>query len=260
MKVTSVYRKDKIGALSEAGGTITLAPSILTIGGKQYDTESSLNVALPSLAANSRYQIFAVVSGGNVQLVISQNENSQGPAGYVAWKLVGCFYSNGLVSVGFGSFVNISGNPETISPIPYLPNWTASSVNPSIGNGNIYGFWTRSGRLYSGKAQVRYGSTTTTGTGVHELSIPFSIASITGGVNSGQSMGFGAFYNDQNTANHRVGVIQPGNFINTFQLYINATGQFGSWTAGLGGVGDQLNMRFEDIFVAEFSSTPIEDL
>ena len=109
----SNFRQDKIGALSHAGGNISMAPSILTIGGRQFETTSITSVALPSLAANNRYQVFAVNNAGTVELVISQNENSVGPAGWDAWKLVGSLYSNGLSSVGFGAFVNIKGSPET---------------------------------------------------------------------------------------------------------------------------------------------------
>lgn len=90
----SLLRRDKIGNLSEAGGTISLAPSILTIGGRQYETTSSINVALPSLTANSRYQVFAVQTAGVVSLVVSQNENSQGPNGYSGWRVVGAFYTD----------------------------------------------------------------------------------------------------------------------------------------------------------------------
>jgi hypothetical protein len=113
MKVTSVYRKDKIGTLSHNLGNVNMASSIVTIGGLQYDTEGSRSVALPAMIANTRYQIYAVLSGGDIILIVSQNENSNGPAGYTSWKLVASLYSNGLSSVGFGSFVNIVGTPSS---------------------------------------------------------------------------------------------------------------------------------------------------
>lgn len=126
----SNFRQDKIGALSEAGGTISLAPSILTIGGRQLETTSLINVALPVMVANTRYQIFAVQSAGVVSLVISSNENSVGPAGEVAWKLVGSFYSDGLSSVGFGSFLTISEAPTS--------NWIAHDTSfTSSGGGAV---------------------------------------------------------------------------------------------------------------------------
>lgn len=114
MRVTSVDKtKEKIGNLTPAGSNINMAPSVLTIGGLQYHTEATLVATMPALSPNSRYQIYAVLNAGNVELVISQLENSSGPAGYDVWKLVGSFYSNGLEPVGFGSFVNITGVPRT---------------------------------------------------------------------------------------------------------------------------------------------------
>jgi hypothetical protein len=115
-----VLAKDKIGALSQALGTITLAPSRLTIGGQQYVT-SALNVAANLSVRNTRYQIYAVISGGSPILVISTNENSVGPVGYNSWKLVGSYYTDGMGSIGFGSFVNIVGPPKT-NNIIYSPN------------------------------------------------------------------------------------------------------------------------------------------
>lgn len=104
--------KEKLGVLSWNGSNLLLPPSVLTIGAKQYVT-SALTVGLPSLSANSRYQVYAVIISTQVQLVVSNRENSQGPLGYSSWKLVGSFYSNGKTPVSFGSLVNIKGKPST---------------------------------------------------------------------------------------------------------------------------------------------------
>lgn len=111
-------RDDKIGILQHSAGNIQMLaslsnPAYLTIGGQQYKVTSTLVVALPAMSANTRYQVFAVQSGGVVSLVISQNENSVGPAGYTRWKLVGSLQSNGLSPVAFGSFISIDGVPRT---------------------------------------------------------------------------------------------------------------------------------------------------
>lgn len=145
MKVTSIYRKDKVGTLTHGSGNINMASSILTIGGLQYDTEGARSVALPTMTANTRYQVYAVISGGDVILVISQNENSVGPSGYTSWKLVGSFYSNGLLSVAFGSFVNIVGVPQTSNVVPYTPTLVGSGG--TITNvGTLIGEWQRDGK------------------------------------------------------------------------------------------------------------------
>jgi len=113
-----------IGSLSESGGTVTLADSHLRIGGQGYQT-GSLDLALGTMTANTRYQIYAVVSSGSVILVKSTNENSVGPAGYDSWKLVGSLYSEAADT--FGSFVNIEGMP-TSDWIPFTP-----TVNAHLG-------------------------------------------------------------------------------------------------------------------------------
>jgi hypothetical protein len=107
---------DKIGALSHSAGNILMAASIsspayLTIGGQQYTVTSQLSVALPTMTANTRYQVFAVQGAGVVSLVISLNENSVGPSGYSSWKLVGSLQSNSAAT--FASFVQIKGMPRT---------------------------------------------------------------------------------------------------------------------------------------------------
>ena len=109
--MSSLTRKDKIGTLSESGGNILLQASILTIGGRQYETTNQISVALPAMTANSRYQVYAVQTAGVVSLVISQNENSTGPVGYAGWKLVGSLFADGVGT--FGSFVTITGIPTS---------------------------------------------------------------------------------------------------------------------------------------------------
>ena len=109
-----ILQADSIGALSHSSGVITLQASRLTIGGQQYVTTSSINRTISTdlvMTLNNLHMVYAVISGGTVQLRISTNVNSIGPAGFTAWKLVGAFYSNG--NSAFGSFVNIEGVPKS---------------------------------------------------------------------------------------------------------------------------------------------------
>ena len=111
--ISAQYRTDKLTVLNHSAGTIFMpAGAVLTIGGLQFTTDAQKSVVLPALTALSRYQVFAVRSGNDVALVISQSENSVGPAGYTSWKLVGAFYSTGTTVVGFDEFTNIEGAPE----------------------------------------------------------------------------------------------------------------------------------------------------
>jgi hypothetical protein len=54
----------------------------------------------------------------------------------------------------------------------FVPVWTASTVNPVLGNGTITGRWKRHGYSVDFKIGVTMGSTTTFGTGSWFFSIP----------------------------------------------------------------------------------------
>jgi hypothetical protein len=168
--MSQVLRPDKIGQLTHSAGNIIMAasaasPAYLTVGGRQFTITSNLSVALPSMTANTRYQVFAVQSGGVVSLAISQNENSVGPAGFLSWKLVGSLYSNGLVSVGFGSFVNIKGVPSTVD-IPFT--FTMSTGSWSV----LTGHWSRVGETIICRMN---GTNTAAGSGIYSASLPFNV-------------------------------------------------------------------------------------
>lgn len=113
---------DKINTLTHSAGSITLNASAsnnawLTIGGQQYRLTSSISRAISAdvtMTAAALYMIYVVRNAGVTELRISSNFNSIGPAGFLSWKLVGAFYSNGVSpTVAFGSFVNIEGVPES---------------------------------------------------------------------------------------------------------------------------------------------------
>lgn len=54
----------------------------------------------------------------------------------------------------------------------YTPVWTASSVNPAIGNGTISGLYKQIGKLVHVEIGLLAGSTTTYGTGQWQFSLP----------------------------------------------------------------------------------------
>lgn len=112
----SLLRRDKIGTLSESGGNINLGPSIITIGGRQFETTSITSVALPSLTANSIYRVYAVIVAGVPALVVSANSVSTGPVGYSAWLLIGHITVNYVGGVGAVD-VAVDGQFANLSPI-----------------------------------------------------------------------------------------------------------------------------------------------
>lgn len=56
----------------------------------------------------------------------------------------------------------------------YTPTWTASSVNPTLGNGTLVGSYVKAGRLVIGDIRLTIGSTTTVGTGSYSFGLPFA--------------------------------------------------------------------------------------
>lgn len=60
----------------------------------------------------------------------------------------------------------------------YTPTWTATSVNPAIGNGTITGRYIDSGKVRFLKIRIVWGSTTTNGTGNYRWTYPSGAHSV----------------------------------------------------------------------------------
>jgi hypothetical protein len=118
-------QNDTIGALAQNSGSISLAPSVLTIGGQQYITTATLFLTVGTLTANALYLIYAVASVGVVSLVSSLNVNSVGPATYTSWKLVGAFYTN--ASGTFDSLTDLYSHKKKV-----LCKTSNTSGNPGV--------------------------------------------------------------------------------------------------------------------------------
>lgn len=270
MKVTSIYRKDKVGTLTHGSGNINMTSSILTIGGLQYDTEGARSVALPTMTANTRYQIYAVVSGGDVILVVSQNENSVGPSGYSSWKLVGSIYSNGLASVGFGSFVNITGCPKTSSIDSGPISITGSITNPTKGTINTdSSSWHRDGDLIVYRMQFEQSAAGAGGSGDYRFSLPLNINANAISYVNPLTVSYGVFSGRLASGiDHYVGhvsLIDSTRMIAYIQFQRESgTSQGGgivsSTVASLGVASIQYGMNNIRIPVQGWSNTAIEDL
>lgn len=59
----------------------------------------------------------------------------------------------------------------------YTPSWTATTTNPSIGNGSIAGRYQLVGKTCIAKFEVVAGTTTNFGSGSWSFSLPFTVAS-----------------------------------------------------------------------------------
>jgi hypothetical protein len=54
----------------------------------------------------------------------------------------------------------------------YTPTWTASTTNPTLGNGTLSGRYLQIGKRIEFSIQITWGSTTTAGTGTWAFSLP----------------------------------------------------------------------------------------
>lgn len=80
----------------------------------------------------------------------------------------------GYLLVSDGTNVNVAAVID--SPWQtYTPSWTASTTNPTIGNGTIIGAWKQSGTRIDFMMNLQAGSTTTFGTGNYGFTYPFTI-------------------------------------------------------------------------------------
>lgn len=278
-------RSDRIGTLTESAGIITLAstaarPSFFTIGGQQYKVTSNLTYTEATHTAVTLYYIYAVLSSGVVTLVRSTNVNSVGPAGFSAWKLVGAYYSDGLGGLGFGSFVSITGIPQTLNRIKYIGDIVDSGTNGSVRSptAQTQDYWfERTGKraIYSG-GYYHTSNVGSTGAGLYAVKVPANQIISNGndfsaGSNSSTSSWPGSITGDTGGAEHCVGMIHgvAGGAVNGIQFRMVSASDGGTWGGGVGGIIDAytLSNGFVGVawancglYVTGWSDTPLEDL
>jgi hypothetical protein len=81
----------------------------------------------------------------------------------------GFIYEN-IGSQGYIDTSELKLNSDTL--LTYTPTWSASGVNPSLGNGSITGHYMKAGNMYLVKVKLTMGSTTTFGAGGYVFSLP----------------------------------------------------------------------------------------
>jgi hypothetical protein len=87
----------------------------------------------------------------------------------------------------------------------YAPSWTASSVNPAVGNGEIQGkYITFFDKLVLVWIKLRVGSTTTLGSGTYSFSLPVAPNAL---IEEGQALGDAWLLDAGTVANRASGVV-----------------------------------------------------
>lgn len=80
-------------------------------------------------------------------------------------------------------FKNLADDTDTNFGVftDYTPTWTASTTNPTIGNGSILGRYVRIGNLVVYWGKILFGTTTTAGSGGYMVTLPITSNNFTGG-------------------------------------------------------------------------------
>ena len=94
-----------------------------------------------------------------------------------------CVLNNGITDNSENS-----RNSITTRSTAYTPEWTATTTNPSIGNGTLRGLFSRNGDVVTTSIDFIVGSATTLGVGVWEFSVPVIPRPITGQTQVGISI------------------------------------------------------------------------
>jgi len=118
-------------------------------------------------------------------------------------------------------------NEETGRFTAYTPTWTATTTNPTIGNGTIAGSYTQLGKLVIVEARLLAGSTTTYGAGNYIMSLPVEAVAT---VSPARQMGNAFITDDGNGGQPRVmAVEQYSTTAVTFVPHEDSTG-LDRWT------------------------------
>lgn len=114
--------------------------------------------------------------------------------------------------------------------VTYTPTWTASTTNPTIGNGSVNGRYIALGKLIFVAIRVNFGSTTNAGTGLYMFGLPFPSPSIpvnwlaTGVIlNGGKTFSMTGYTDSAQRINAMYDA--SGN-------RLSAVGVFGTWASG----------------------------
>lgn len=98
----------------------------------------------------------------------------------MAWTTLKTWNTSDILTAGdLNTYVRDNGN--AIGKLTaYTPTWTASTTNPTIGNGTIIGRYFAVEEWCWISVQVVSGTTTTGGSGIYNVSLPFTACSLAG--------------------------------------------------------------------------------
>ena len=128
---------EKISNLTVTGAlTLSLPASIVNIGGQQYRTTTAKTLDMSvtgeggldigTIAADTDYYVYGILNGsGGLDVVASLATEDVGPTGFISWRLIGAFFTDGSSQVD-GVYANSPGlgkpviTPEATVAVPGL--------------------------------------------------------------------------------------------------------------------------------------------
>lgn len=270
----SIGLTDKIGTLSHGAGAISLLPSILTIGGRQYRTQTLTRTIATdvTLIANTRYMIYATVIGGVVALRISNLVRSSYLLANPNSELVGSFQAGDTAL--FGAFFNIVGIPKlqiSNELIPYsglIFDANSTNVQSPSPITNYRGYDIVGKYIFLSGSYYQTAVVGIAGVGRYAVRLPLNLllnstsgqqSDVTVGSNSGSGHGFAA--GDIGGGSFVVGMPSFG-FLDRFGFQLSG----GAWGQG-GGTIFPLNVAFTGLawnscraILSGYSDTQLLDL
>ena len=264
-----IIGSDIIAPLAHSSGTITMPPSLLTLGGKQYRT-STLSRLISSdvtLINATLYFVYVQLVSGSPAIRISANPPSVYKLSNPTAKLVRGMYANGVLSgVGFGSFVNPEGIPRTDNPILFTSVFRGAVSDPNKSVTVIRDtFWfERDGKIMIVNGDYAHTVAATAGSGDYGLEIPgtYTFSSTHHLLDNSAPRGSIGNWGLRQAGNIYVGKCHTG--FNNRRIW--ATGYnpaVFSWSSGAASFNSTpYELSFQDVRfnVTEFSETPLVDL
>lgn len=161
---------DQIAVPTSSTGVVTLPPSLLTLGGRQFRTpqlQRTIATDVPSMTLGTPYFVYALLVGGVPVLRVSATVPSAYKLANPTAKLVTAFYPVDTASVG--AWLTIEGPPRTYggyagTDFLYQPGLLSLAAGPGAtftwGNGTNSTMISRDGAIADIKARFIFGSTT----------------------------------------------------------------------------------------------------
>lgn len=172
-------------ALTVTATTMTVTGTTFALGSTGLTTTTSPVITVGASTTNAVRVLVTSDTQDRLQ-ILGSGKMQWGTGAAVADTVL---YRNGINilktdgTLQVGVDLTVTGNINSATNVnmgawsTFVPTWTASITNPTLGNGSLTSRWCRIGRMIFWNGQLTLGSTSNGGTGVWYLSVPVTPAS-----------------------------------------------------------------------------------